>query len=53
MIVGWENATIEGPNFGGGLDKEASMAAILPPLVMILLVAVIGYLAWRSANKYK
>ena len=27
------------------------MAAVLPPLVMILLVALIVYLAWRQANK--
>jgi hypothetical protein len=29
------------------------MAAVLPPLVMILLVALIVYLAWRQANKEK
>jgi hypothetical protein len=29
------------------------MAAVLPPLVMILLVALIVYLAWREANKEK
>jgi hypothetical protein len=29
------------------------MAAVLPPLVMILLVAIIVYLAWREANKEK
>ncbi len=27
------------------------MAAILPSLLMILVVAVIFYLAWRDANK--
>jgi hypothetical protein len=29
------------------------MAAVVPPLVMILLVALIVYLAWRQANKEK
>jgi hypothetical protein len=29
------------------------MAAVVPPLVMILLVALIVYLAWREANKEK
>ncbi len=29
------------------------MAAILPSLLMILVVAVIFYLAWRDANKDK
>jgi preprotein translocase subunit YajC len=29
------------------------MAAVLPPLVMILLLAGIFYLAWRDANKEK
>ena len=29
------------------------MAAILPPLVMILLLGGIFYLAWRAANKEK
>ncbi len=27
------------------------MAAILPSLLMILVVAIIFYLAWRDANK--
>ena len=27
------------------------MAAILPSLLMILVVALIFYLAWRSANR--
>lgn len=27
------------------------MAAVLPPIVMILLLVGIFYLAWRSANK--
>lgn len=29
------------------------MAAILPSLLMILVVAAIFYLAWRDANKDK
>jgi hypothetical protein len=29
------------------------MAAVLPPLVMILIVGLIFYLAWRDANKEK
>jgi hypothetical protein len=29
------------------------MAAVLPPLVMILLVWGICYLAWRESNKEK
>ena len=29
------------------------MAAVFPPLVMILLVAVIFYLAWWEANRDK
>ncbi len=29
------------------------MAAILPSLLMILVVAIIFYLAWRDANKDK
>jgi hypothetical protein len=33
--------------------KEKLMAAVLPPLVMILLLAGIFYLAWREANKEK
>jgi hypothetical protein len=33
--------------------KENFMAAVLPPLVMILLLAGIFYLAWREANKEK
>jgi hypothetical protein len=29
------------------------MAAVLPPLVMILLLGVIFYLAWWEANRSK
>jgi|GEM_PF-2490127 hypothetical protein len=29
------------------------MAAVLPPIVMILIVGLIFYLAWRDANKEK
>jgi hypothetical protein len=29
------------------------MAAVVPPIVMILIVGLIFYLAWRGANKEK
>ena len=46
MIDRWENLGITGK-----LNREVSMAAIAPPLAIILIVGVIFYLARRSAYR--
>jgi hypothetical protein len=35
------------------VNKEVSMAAVAPPLAMILIIALILYLAWWNAYKRK
>jgi hypothetical protein len=38
---------------GSRPNRRLSMAAIVPAIVMILIVALVMYLAWRSAYKRK
>jgi hypothetical protein len=53
MIGRCENLCITGLIFGGRLNREVPMAAIAPPLAIILIVALIFYLARRSAYKQR
>ena len=53
MIGQCENLCIIGLIFGGRLNREVPMAAIAPPLAIILIVALIFYLARRSAYKQR
>ena len=53
MIGQCENLCITGLIFGGRLTGRYSMAAIAPPLAIILIVALIFYLARRSAYRQR